>query len=194
MQIAGPRFANPVVTALPADLNLQAFFDNGPLLADWYENHYQVRVYDSSGATGPGSQPRYWETNIVVDRIAGTWKVICPLLATPTTTINVNPSVPPAAGTEVVFDVTVDPAYPGWVQLSDYGEPQGDPVAVDANGRAFWNLAPAEGSHIYTAVFIPQGGLLVEGDRSGEIHYVVRTTPTLVGRAPSLIAGPYRPG
>jgi hypothetical protein len=82
--ITGPGFANPVVTLTSSEANLSSAIGGFTVnTATGYANVYQVRIYDS-GAGATGSSPHYWESDLLVDPVAGTWSQIYPVITAPT--------------------------------------------------------------------------------------------------------------
>ena len=81
--LTGPAFTHPVVQIGATDGNLAdhiASYPNNDTTDAGYVGVYQVRLQDG----GPGllSDGKYWEANVLVDTVAGTWTQLNPPAAT----------------------------------------------------------------------------------------------------------------
>jgi hypothetical protein len=170
--ITGPGFTFPVVKAGATDANLSTFLSAVTLDGTAnYANIVQVRVYDSLDTAN------YWETNISYNSAAGTWSVNDPTVTSTTTTLTASPPSPQTSpASAVTLNATVAPASNGTVKFFEGGTQLGTTQNVTtASGAASVNIgAPALGTHTYTAVFTPAGGILVTGSTSTPLSYLVQ--------------------
>jgi hypothetical protein len=164
--ITGPGFAKPVVTLGATDADLASFISgSSPDTTAGYANVYQVRVKDS-GPGGAGSGAQYWETNVLVS--GSTWSVLYPDVVTTTTSLTLSPATSPQAhGTAVTLNTTVSPAATGTLRFFDGATPLGSVVNITPSSlSASFTDNPADGAHVYKAVFTPAGGTAVQGSTS----------------------------
>jgi hypothetical protein len=166
-----------------------------PSTTPGYANIIQVRM-TTSGARGRGdSAPGdYWSTDIAfntgnsaitVDGVsvaAGTWVQLFPFVVPTTTVLAATPSSPQPVGTQVTLTATVSatgsPTLPGTVQFYDNGTAIG-PVETVSSDQAAYQYTPAQGSHSYTATFIPTIGDLTGDATASESIYGQSTSASL---------------
>jgi hypothetical protein len=200
--IQGPGFANPLVTLGATDANLAAFVGGVvPDTTTGYANMIEVRLKD----TGPGtitSGTNYWETDIAynngtttittngVTLAPGSWAVVAPVVVTTTTSLTLSPSSSPQPhATPIGLSSTVTPAANGTVQFFDGTTALGTPQPVTTTTpTATLATNPADGSHSYSAVFTPTGGVAVQGSTSPTVPMTI--LPPQTGTTTALSANP----
>jgi hypothetical protein len=110
------------------------------------------------------------------------------------TTLDVTPASPAAAGTQETLTATVTPAAAGMVQFKDGIITLGDPVTVTA-GTASMPITLVPGSHSLTAIFTPADTTASRSSMSPEVSYLVNAAATCttldVTQASPAAAGTY---
>jgi hypothetical protein len=183
--ITGPAFSNPLVTLTAIDGDLGAFVSSSPAnTAAGYVDIYQVRIY-ATGSGGASTSPKYWETDIQLNRDPQTqavvgWSVATSTGSTATTTsISATPPGPQMAPAQpVTLSSTVTPGASGTIQFFDGTSDVGGPQTVSASSptATVTTAAPAVGTHLYQADFTPAQGTSVQGSDSTILDYQVGTT------------------
>ncbi len=114
-----------------------------------------------------------------------------PMTAT-STTLDVTPASPAAAGTAETLTATVTPAAAGSVQFKDGAATLGDPVPVAAGGKASLPVTLVPGSHSLTAVFTPTDTTAFTSSVSLEVTFVINAaaTGTMLDMTPASPAAP----
>jgi Bacterial Ig-like domain (group 3) len=179
--IKGPGFTNPLVTIDPASANITAWL--GGVSHDGtagYANIYQVRILES----GPGGiQPaKFWDADIMVDTVAGSWTEVYPVAgstATPTSTaLDVTPASPVVSGTASTLKATMTPSgAAGSVQFFD-GTTSLGTVAVTAGVAQLAPQTLPTGTHSLTAKFTPTDSTAFGPSTSTASSYVVSAPPS----------------
>jgi hypothetical protein len=130
----------------------------------------------TAGMNSPTAPVNNGNGQIVVTWTAGS------VASSTTTTLNVTPTSPAAAGTPETLTATVSPAAAaGSVQFMDGAAALGGPVTVNS-GPASTTLTLGSGSHSLTAVFTPSSPTAFSGSTSAATSYTVNSpvvpTPT----------------
>ncbi|WP_238014525.1 Ig-like domain-containing protein [Dactylosporangium sp. AC04546] len=182
---------NPLVSAttgqsLAAYIAANPNTETAPALA----NIYQVRLITT--APGQSADVNYFRVDIQVDTAAGTWTVVHPASATPTTTtLSATPASPVNSGTAVTLTANVSPAgTAGSVRFFDGATDLGAGTYNAATGAATFTGTPSVGSHSYTAQFTPNDTSAFNGSTSSALPFTVNapgtpTTTTLSANPPS---------
>ena len=109
------------------------------------------------------------------------------------TSLVASPAGQARKGQPVTLTATVAPATAGTVQFLDGANPLGSAVDVVAGSAQSAPLGSlAEGSHSFTAQFVPAGGSIYAGSISNTVTYstVVETTTITLGVSPATSAAP----
>lgn len=168
----------------PGETSIQQLMTARPNTTGIYANLYQLRI-KTSGTSG--TDPQYWESDIMVNSAAGTWTQVFPAVQT-TTGLQVSPASPQPQGTNLSLTATVVPASAtGTVQfVADGSTNLGAPVAVSGGVATTTNNSLAVGSHQLTAVFTPGDSSSYATSTSPQVPYTIQAivqNPTQVGLA-----------
>jgi hypothetical protein len=155
-----------------------------------YDHLYAIRIITSG--TSSGTDPLYWQSDIVIS--GTTWTQVYPVPVTKTnttTTLSVSPPSPQSSGTSVQLTATVTPSnVTGTVQFKDGSANIGSPVTVSGGIAKTSTSALTPGSHSLTAVFTPTDTTHFNGSTSNTAPYTIKapaqnTTTSLTVSPPS---------
>jgi hypothetical protein len=195
----------PVAATSSADISTW-LASNTPSTAVGYANTIEVRLTDAGPLGAGNSGGTYWDTDIGYNTTAsaitvdGTtvpangWAELFPIVSPSTTTLAASPASPQAPGTQVTLTATVTPSNAaGAVQFFDGSTALGSPVSV-ASGTAATSVTPTNGTHSFTAEFVPTLGdetsagsstaTMVGGSTSNTVPYTISNV-TVTGFSPS---------
>jgi hypothetical protein len=182
----------PVASGTAGDLSVADYVGEFPnnLTTSGYQNLYEFRIYTSGPGQGAGAS--YYRVDIQVDMAAGTWAVVYPAAATPTSTsISANPaSSPQPHGTSVTLTATVSPAAAGSVHFFDGATDLGAAAYNASTGIATLTGTPVDGAHSFTAVFTSSDPAFT-GSTSTALSYSI--TPAGSPTSTTLAASPTSP-
>ena len=195
--------SNPVVTLASTDANLTNFIASQTVnTVAGYANVYQLRVV-TSGPGGVGSvvNGNYWDADVLVDPIAGTWVETYPVQGASATATNTDLSAVPVStatqGQSVTLTATVtatDSSHPdGSVEFFQDGASLGTGSFVAATGIGTLTtthlLASSPGGTSLTATFTPTDTSTYSPSTSTGLSYTVNPK----AKTPS-ISGPHQVG
>jgi len=188
---------NPLVTLASSDANLEAFIQaNQAQTAPGFANVWQIRVV-TSGPGGVGTvnnSGQYWDADVMVDPIAGTWTEVYPEQGSTTQTTNTVLSVSPLTKAPQGSPVTLT----AQTSASDATNPAGsveffqDGFSLgksDVNSSGMANLTTsallpsAPAGTTLTATFTPSAAGYTPSNSNSVLYEVdpVATVPTLSG-------------
>ncbi len=170
----------PVATGVNGDFSMNDYIGGLPnnSATAGYQNLYELRLYTSGPTTGVNVL--YYRADIEVNPTAGTWTVVYPVPATPTsTTLADSPASPAPSGTAVTLTATVSPAAAGAVHFFDGATDLGAGTYNAATGVATKSVSPTDGVHSFTAQFT-SSDVAFTNSNSAAVSYTLAAalTPT----------------
>lgn len=175
--IQGPGFTFPVVSLSAAadEGDLAVFIQTVVANTDpAYVDIYQIRIKDS-GPGGISSGSHYWESDISVDSVAGTWTLLYPQSVTPASmTISANKTI--KYGTSTTTSTTLKDSTTNAV-ISNASVKLYKRASTSASWAFFAN-ATTNGSGVASKSVSPKGKTLYQWRYAGDGTHEAATSPT----------------
>jgi hypothetical protein len=176
----------PVSTSTTTDFSVADYLTEFPNTINQagYTNLYEFRLYTSSPSQLAGVT--YYRLDIQVDPAAGTWTVVFPAPATPTsTTLTASPAGPQPHGTAVTLTAHVSPAAAGGVHFFDGASDLGAGSYNATTGTATLTVTPADGNHSFTAQFASTDPAFSGSTSAALAYQIAKPTSTTLTASPT---------